>query len=464
MTREMARPKTEAERRAAPQGDNARTAADPRAGGSADPARPELAPDARAPEAAQSTESPGSPQPGWRRAITVIWSGQAVSILTTYSASFAAMWHITATTGSALYLAVAGIAALAPTGILSPIGGLAADRFDRKRLMIAADSTVGVLSLAIAAIVFYFEAPIGVLLAFLAVRGAAQAFHSPALTAALPTMAPESQLVRINSLSQTLIALAGIVGPVLGIFLYQALGFAGVLALDGAGAAVACLTMARAKVPRLSQRPKTKPLADFAEGLAAFAADRSLGALILFCAAVMLIAMPAGSLFPLMVYQVFEGGGYHASLVEVVWSVGLLVGSAALVVWGGGRRPMRIALAATLALGAGQAACGLLKPGQFAVFAVLAGIMATAIGMFTAPLLAATQKRVPPELLGRVTGLFQTVITLAAPVGLVFTGFGAQRLGLTTWFAVSGTAVVGVAILGLMSRRLRDLDAPAAVT
>jgi DHA3 family macrolide efflux protein-like MFS transporter len=370
------------------------------------------------------------------------------------------MWHITATTGSALYLALAGIAALAPTGLLSPVGGLAADRFDRKRLMIAADATVGGLSLAIAGIAALAEAPIALLLVFLAARGAAQAFHSPALTAALPTLAPQSQLVRLNSLSQTLVALAGIVGPVFGILLYQMIGFAGVLATDAAGAAVAVLTMARAQVPRLAARARPSPLADFAEGLRVFAADRSLGALIAFCAAVMLVAMPAGSLFPLMVYQVFEGGGYQASLVEAVWSIGFLVGSAVLVVWNGGRRPIWIALGATAALGAAQGACGFLRPGQFALFASLAGLMAVAIGLFTAPLMSAMQKRVAPEALGRVTGLFQTVITLATPVGLVFAGFAAERLGLGAWFAISGALVVAVAAVGATVKRLRRIDDP----
>ncbi|MDR0594108.1 MAG: hypothetical protein LBG60_12815, partial [Bifidobacteriaceae bacterium] len=62
--------------------------------------------------------SAGEPPPGWKATVAVIWSGQAVSVLTTYAATFAAMWHVTATTGSALYVALAGIAALAPTGLL----------------------------------------------------------------------------------------------------------------------------------------------------------------------------------------------------------------------------------------------------------------------------------------------------------------------------------------------------------
>jgi DHA3 family macrolide efflux protein-like MFS transporter len=394
----------------------------------------------------------------WKANMALIWSGQAVSFLTTYAASFAAMWHIAATTGSALWLAWAGVAALAPTALLSPIGGLAADRFDRKRQMITADAVVGALSLGLAAAVHWSDAPMGVLLVFLAARGAAQAFHSPAMSAALPALAPESQLVRVNALSQSLVGLAGIVGPALGILLYQAVGFAGVLLGDALGAGMACLTLARARVPRSGERRPASPGREFADGLRALAADRPLAALVGFCGLVMLIATPAGSLFPLMVYQVFDGGGYHASLVEALWSLGAIVGSVALAAGGGGKRPVRLAVVATIVLGGAQAVCGLLHGSQFVLFSVLTSVMAVAIGLFSAPIAATMQRRVAPELLGRVTGLFQTVITLAAPLGLVFAGFGADRIGLGAWLFVSGLAVVAVALAALLWPRLRSLD------
>lgn len=121
--------------------------------------------------------------PHWKRAVSVIWTGQAASVLATYAATFAAMWFITETTGSALYLALGGIASLPPTALLSPLGGVAADRLNRKRLMIVADGTAGLFSLALAAVVALDQVSVPLLLALLTVRSCAQAFHGTALMA-----------------------------------------------------------------------------------------------------------------------------------------------------------------------------------------------------------------------------------------------------------------------------------------
>lgn len=62
----------------------------------------------------------------WKGTIALIWSGQAASILATCAATFAALWYITTTENSALLLAAAGVAALLPTALLSPFGGVIA--------------------------------------------------------------------------------------------------------------------------------------------------------------------------------------------------------------------------------------------------------------------------------------------------------------------------------------------------
>ena len=86
----------------------------------------------------------------WKGTIALIWSGQAASILATCAATFAALWYITTTENSALLLAAAGVAALLPTALLSPFGGVIADRFNRKYVMIAADGIAGAFSLLLA--------------------------------------------------------------------------------------------------------------------------------------------------------------------------------------------------------------------------------------------------------------------------------------------------------------------------
>lgn len=172
----------------------------------------------------------------------------------------------------------------------------------------------------------------------------------------------------------------------------------------------------------------------------------------------MLLLMPASSLSPLMTYQHFDGTGWHASLVEAVFGIGLLAGSAAIMAWGGGKRLASVMTLSGVVLGLALACCGLLRPDQFPLFAALNGVVAAAIGCYNAPILPIMQKRVPEEKLGRVMGIFLTGSSLATPLGLMVSGFVAERIGIATWFTVCGLLVAACCAAGFLNRRIRELD------
>lgn len=396
----------------------------------------------------------------WVATVAVIWCGQAASVLATCAASFAALWYITESTASPLWLSLASAAALLPAALLSPLGGVAADRFKRKYIMIIADGAAGALSLAFALVIFAGQASILLMLLILVARASAQAFHSPAFSALMPSLVPERHLVRINSMDQAVTSLSSIAGPALGILLYNLVGLGGVMVLDAACAAFACLCLGIARVsPQATGTAASSTvLGDLREGITVIMRDAGLRNLMLLVMATMLLFMPAGSLTPLMTYQHFGGDGWQASIVEATFGAGLLVGSAFMAVWGGGKRRVAVLVVSGVALGAAIAGCGLLAPGMFPAFAALMGIAAAAMGCFNAPLLAILQTRAPASALGRVMGIFLTGSTLAAPVGLVISGVLAEQVGISTWFIICGALTIACCAAGLASKSIRFLD------
>lgn len=396
----------------------------------------------------------------WVATVAVIWCGQAASVLATCAASFAALWYITESTASPLWLSLASAAALLPAALLSPLGGVAADRFKRKYIMIIADGAAGTLSLAFALVIFAGQASILLMLLILVARASAQAFHSPAFSALMPSLVPERHLVRINSMDQAVTSLSSIAGPALGILLYNLVGLGGVMVLDAACAAFACLCLGIARVsPQATGTAASSTvLGDLREGITVIMRDAGLRNLMLLVMATMLLFMPAGSLTPLMTYQHFGGDGWQASIVKATFGAGLLVGSAFMAVWGGGKRRVAVLVVSGVALGAAIAGCGLLAPGMFPAFAALMGIAAAAMGCFNAPLLAILQTRAPASALGRVMGIFLTGSTLAAPVGLVVSGVLAEQVGISTWFIICGALTIACCAAGLASKSIRSLD------
>lgn len=400
----------------------------------------------------------------WKRTIAVIWIGQALSVLATCAATFAIIWYVTTMENSALALSAVGIAALLPTALLSPLGGVAADRLNKRRLMIAADGTAGLFSLFMALLSMAGTLSLGLLLGLLVVRSAAQAFHGPALMALMPELVPERDMVRINTLDQTLSSLSAIGGPALGMLLYTLWGFAAVLVMDATCAAVACLCLAVARLPyvRSIGAEQRGIVADLREGFGAIAGDPGILALLLMTMAAMLLFMPLGTLSPLLTYDWFGGDGFAASIVEAAGGIGLLVGSVFMMAWGGGKRLVPILAVAGIIVGICCIVGGLLPSNAFPGFVVSMGLTLAGTAAFNAPIIPLMQKRVDPAKFGRVMGLFGALTTLSYPIGLFIAGPAAEALGLNHWFVIIGISMCVLMVLFFLCRPLRSLDTPSA--
>lgn len=268
---------------------------------------------------ATSLSAAGLPLPkNWLAIIAFIWAGQAASMITSYAAGYAVVWYVTESTGSALMLAAMNIAVMLPVGLISPFGGIVADKHNRKLIMIAADGAVGVISLVAGVFILAGDVSIPLLLAVCIARAVGQAFHSPAMMAAMPMLVPDKHLLRINTLDQLLGSVASIGAPAFGIFLYTTLGFSSVMFLDFAGACVAILGLALAKIPTVvdATAEGQHVLANLRDGWRAIAKTRGLVLLIGGVTVGMMIFGPLSAVFPLMTYQHFGGDGYAASLAE----------------------------------------------------------------------------------------------------------------------------------------------------
>lgn len=403
----------------------------------------------------------GLPLPrNWLAIIAFIWAGQAVSMVTSYAAGYAVVWYVTESTGSALMLAAMSVCAMLPIGLISPFGGVIADKYNRKLIMIVADGAVGVVSLVAGLLILAGDVSIPLLLAICVARAVGQAFHGPAMMAAMPMLVPDKHLLRINTLDQLLASIASIGAPAFGIFLYTTLGFSTVMFLDFAGAAIAILGLALAKIPTVVD-PSAKDqhvLANFRDGWRAVVKTKGLVLLIAGVTVGMMIFGPLSAVFPLMTYQHFGGDGYAASMAEAAFGVGMLVGSGALIAWGGGKRLAGLIAIAAVIVGAATTACGFLPPNGFPAFIVLVAVMAVACAWFNGPLMTLTQRNVPDDKMGRAMGLLTAAMGLATPIGVALGGVLAEAIGVAPFFVVDGLACLALGLVLYLPKSIRALD------
>lgn len=402
----------------------------------------------------------------WKRQFATLWVGQAVSILTSSISQYALIWHLTAQTGSAAVLSLASMAALLPQGVLSLFTGAFADRFDRRKIMAVADGAIGLVSLALVFVgLLTGNLPVSAIMVTLALRSVGSAFHSPCLQAVTPLIVPREMLSKCAGWSQGVQTVSLLVSPALAAVLFAAVPLPLIIALDAMGAAFAILFLVLAKLPVLKTGDDSLPFhlwVDCKAGYAILRGQNWLWQLCLICGLFSLAVVPVASLFPLISMNYFGGTAVSASVVETAYSLGMLVGSMLLGLWGGTRNKMSTMTVAVFALGGCLMAMGVLPPTGFAAFVALSLGMGLAAPFFNSLFTALIQEKVEAEYLGRVLGLATAIMTLSSPIGLAASALFADQVGLVRWFGLAGvvTALCGVLCLALPAVRGCDRPEP----
>jgi DHA3 family macrolide efflux protein-like MFS transporter len=399
----------------------------------------------------------------WQASFFTIWIGQAFSLLGSQLVGFALVWWLTVTTGSAKVLTLAAAMQWLPRVFIGPLAGALVDRWNRKSVMLAADSLT---ALATAALVYLSWAglmqPWHVYVLMFA-RSTGGAFHWPAMQASTSLMVPEEQLSRVQGLNQLLSGLVSIAAPPLGAMLVGLLPLQAVLAIDIGTAALAILPLCFVHIPQ----PKVKKAAgagessvwrDTAEGLRYVWSWAGLRNLLIIALVLNLLAMPGFSLLPLLVTNHFGGEAIEIAYLQSSWAIGMLVGGLLLSVWGGFRRKI-----VTAALGMFGSAGGLFLVGfapETALGMALAGnlLAGTMNVLINGPAFALLQAIIDEDMQGRVLALVLSLANAVTPLGLVIAGPLAEVAGVRVWFPLAGLGFLLAGVLASASPSIRSME------
>ena len=173
-----------------------------------------------------------------------------------------------------------------------------------------------------------------------------------------------------------------------------------------------------------------------------------------------LLFMPAASLYPLMTMGYFGQNVGQAGLVEVVYSVGMLAGGAVIGFFGKWKDRMKPIFMAYVVVGTTIGASGLL-PGTtqgFFYFLLLNAGAGFATPYFNTLLMAIIQQSYEPNVLGRVLGVFNSLMTLPGPIGLIFAGPLTDKIGVEKMFLIAGIGTLLCGIILFLTPVARNYD------
>lgn len=395
----------------------------------------------------------------WKKIFLIIWTGQFFSLLTSYTVNFAIIVWLSIHTGSAEILAYAAIASLLPQALIGPFAGVYIDQWDRKMTMMLADGFIALCTLVIS-ILFYLEvADIGYIIALLALRSVGSAFHMPAMQASVPLIAPESKLLRIAGINQSIQSVSTIAGPALGGLAITAMEIEQVLLLDIFGALIAIGSLRFVSIPNPDREEQQvhHVLQELASGVYEVTRQQGLRWLFLFCILSTFCIMPVSVLFPLMTLTYFQGDVFQVSLIEIVWGVGMLVGGLLLSLMKGPVNKVVLINSMYLVLGISFTGSGLLAPSGYAYFVLLTALGGVSGAIYNSCFNAVLQETIKPSMLGRVFSMYFSVALLPSLLGLVGIGFFADTVGLAESFTLLGGIIFGLGIISFFVPSLQSL-------
>lgn len=346
-------------------------------------------------------------------------------------------------TGSAVSVAALIVAQEIPFGVASLIGGVLADRFDRRRLMVVCDVARTVLCLGFLLV----NDPSMMWLAYLllAVISSFSAVFDPASSAALPNLVEPRELGPANALSGSLWGTMLAVGAALGGIVAAALGRDAAFLIDASSFAVSGLLIARIRRRFSAERteePEANVIRATVETVRYARRDHRVLALVTVKAG---FGIAAGviALIAVFAHEEFGAGDAGIGALMAGRGVGALIGPF-LGRWLAGPQDRRLfgAIGVALAVfGLGYATLGVM-PSLFAA-AVAVGIAHLGGGAQWTLSSYGLQRLVPDRIRGRIFAFDFTLITLSLTVSALVTAWAADRFGARPTVAVLG----GVAVL-----------------
>ncbi|MBD5154811.1 MAG: MFS transporter [Oscillibacter sp.] len=397
------------------------------------------------------------------RNFTLLLLGQVFSLLGNGALRFALSMYVLEKTGSAAVFGTLLAVSMIPTILLTPFGGVLADRVNRGKVMVGLDLASGTAVL-ISAAAFADSRGIAVTAALMIVLSVLGAFESPTVQACVPQMLSGENVLRGNAAVNQANAISGLVTPFLGSLLYVTFGVRPVLAGAGVCFLLTALLECFIRLPQIASGKKQglgEIIREDLLGSARFLARERREVLHLLLFAAVVGALVSGVAVVGLPYLIRNYLGLSAQLygaAESAAGLAALLGGMAAGTFAA-KMPFRRINWLVTDLGVcvllGGAAMAVLTGAmvQYAVLVVMFCAGQAAACTFSIFAVSAIQQKTPENMTGKVMACVSTISMCAQPLGQFAYG---------VWFDVSpgwlvlAASGIAVAVLGVISRKLFD--------
>lgn len=388
----------------------------------------------------------------WKRSITRFLSAQTISLLGSSIVQYAIIWHITLTTSSGRMLTISTLCGFLPQIFISLFAGVWIDRYDRKRMIMLADSAIALSTLLLAAAFLTGHRSTWFLFAVLIIRSAGTGIQTPAVNAILPQIVPQEQLMRINGINSTLSSMMMFLSPAISGAILSFAPLEAALLIDVVTAVIGVGITATVAVLPYEKKAgaQTSSLEEMKSGFFYLKENGLVKRLLLYQITILFLISPSAFLTPLMVSRTFGAEVWRLTASEMTYSLGMVLGGLLITSWGGFKKKMNTTLFAGAFYGLMMMGLGLAP--RFPVYLLCNTMIGITSPCYNAPVTVTIQEKVPREMHGRIFSFMQIATSCALPLGMTVFGPLADLLRVQ-WILLGSGIVVTVLSLGIWRMR-----------
>jgi MFS family permease len=378
---------------------------------------------------------------------TLYFIGRSVSQFGTWMQRTAVVWIIYSATHSAFMLGLTVFAEQFPSFLFSAFGGVAADRYNKYKIVNITQITSLIQACLLAVLVMTNHYAVWQILVLSVILGIINAYDVPARQSMInEVVVDRADLPSALSLSAAMASLAKLLGPAASGIILEKFGAGTCFLLNAASFGAVMVSIAFMKKPKVIQhKPKKNVFKDLAEGFVYLKQKASIGLIIVMVCVTSLLVLPYDTLIPVFAKVIFKGNATTFGYINSFIGAGAVAATILLASLKQSASLRKILLLSTAIMGAGLICFAYINNFSFAMpFAIVIGFGAMA--QFTACNII-VQSEAAPEMRGRAVSIILTAIFGMLPLGSLIVGAVSQRIGAQTTLFCQGIIAIVIAAI-----------------
>jgi len=361
-------------------------------------------------------------------------------------------WLVYRLTHSELLLGTTWFCSQIPVFVLGPLGGVAADRYSRHRIVVLTQTAAMLQAFTLAALTLGGWVQVWHVLGLATLLGVINAFDMPGRQALLIHMAAKQDLLNAISLNSAIFNAARVVGPALAGVLVARLGEGVCFALNGLSFVAVIVSLLMMRLPGMPSRREESPWRHLVDGFRYAHRTAPVRVLLGLIGAASLAGMPAIVLMPFFADGIFHRGSQGLGFLMGAMGVGAVAGTLWLAGKGRTGELPRVILLGSVMLGASFVLFAL-SPSYYLGLALMP-VVGFSVMRQNASANTLIQTLIPDEYRGRIMALYAMMVVGLGPFGSLAAGVLAQRLGVRMTVLLGGLLCLAAAIWFSMQRRV----------